>query len=250
MILLGQISYLIRPGKVRATLCGLSLLFGLNPALASEDLGQIWRNNEAVTLQGQEKMIESFEAFAKLLGENPFDFVFQFNMGTGFLTTEDVEKAKQLFEQLNTTKDLPPELQFYVAYNLGVINGSTGNVDSALEAYQKALEFQPDSQEIKTNIELLIQKKKGGGGGKDKKKQKGKGKGSDKKKSDKPDEGDKDEEEKEPQQMQNQNPGYKGKEMSKGDVKKILEELKNQEQKIRAKHDRKGKREKDREKNW
>ena len=38
--------------------------------------------------------------------------------------------------------------------------------------------------------------------------------------------------------------------LSECDVKKILEELKKQEQRIRAKHDRKGGREADRDKNW
>ena len=187
----------------------------------------------------QKKVVEAHDEFTKLLGEKPFSRILQYNLGFSFIAVEEVEKAVKMYKELLKYQPLPPEIEFASHYNLGTLNGMLGNLDEALNHYQEALTFDPDSKKIKTNIELLF---KGEGGGK------GKGDKKDQKKK-----GD-DEEQKEPQEFTNkpqkQPEQFDGKEMSKSDVKKILEELKKQEQRIRAKHQRKGGKEADRDKNW
>ncbi len=171
---------------------------------------------------------------------DPFNPIFQYNMGFSFIATEEKKKAVQMYEEILKQKPLPPEIEFATYFNLGVLYSLkefSDGIDKALEYYQLALNVRPDSKEVKTNIELLFQSGKGKGKG-DKKEQSKEGEGED--------------QPKEPQKFTNkpQPNQFKSKEMSKGDVKKILEELKKQEQKIRAKHERKGKREADREKDW
>jgi hypothetical protein len=126
--------------------------------------------------------------------------------------------------------------------------------------YQKALEIIPSSNEVKTNIELLIQQQQGQSGGEgqqnqpqqgdqqqnqDQKNQEGK---------DQKDQKDQEQDQKEGKQKQ-QSQKYKprpfnGKELSEGDVKKILGELKQQEEKIRAEYNRKDVKEQPRDKDW
>ena len=212
-------------------------------ALGTGDLRDIWSNNQAVKHMEQKKMLEAHEEFTQLLSQKPFHPLFQFNLGSSFIAVEELPKAIKMYNEILKLNPLPPQIEFATYYNLGVLNslGEDSNIDLALENYQKALALVPDSKEIKTNIELLF---KGG---------KGKGKGDKKDKKDQnQDQSDKGEQPKEPQKFTNkkQPNQFDGKEMSKGDVKKILEELKKQEQRIRAKHDRKGGKESDREKNW
>ncbi len=211
---------------------------------ASNNLRDIWRNNRAAKHMQQKKMLEAHEEFTQLLSEKPFHPLFQFNMGSSFIGVEEFGKAIKMYNEVLKLNPLPPEVEFSVYYNLGVLHSlEGGDIEKALKNYQNALKFQPESLEIKTNIELLISSSGGGG------------KGDKKDKSDQQNEDGKGEEQpKEPQEFTNKpqkQPGqFNDKEMSKGDVKKILEELKKQEQRIRAKHDRKGGREADKEKNW
>ncbi len=215
------------------------LLYSAN-TWASMGLFDIWRNNQAVNYLGDKKALEAHDELLQLLSEQPFNPLFQYNMAFTFIATDEKKKAIQMYEEILKQKPLPPEVEFGAYFNLGVLysmKGMSDSIDPALDSYQKALGLYPDSKEVKTNIELLFQ----GGGGK--------GQGENKKDSDKG-EG---EQPKEPQEFTNkpQQPNqFNSKEMSKGDVKKILEELKKQEQRIRAKHERKGKREADRDKDW
>ena len=210
-------------------------------SFASTDLLQIWQNNQAVDYLLQKKALESHEEFTGLLTEHPYHPLYNFNAGASFFVTEEPEKALKMYKQTLKLKPLPPKLEFATLFNLGVLNASKpiNDIDKALSYYQRALDLVPDSKEVKTNIELLF--KGGGGKGKSDKKDKN---------QDKKDKGE--EQPQEPQEFTNkpQPDQFKSKEMSKNDVKKILEELKKQEQRIRAKHERKGKKRADNDKNW
>jgi Ca-activated chloride channel family protein len=224
----------------KAAVLMLFLIPQISERAQASELGDIWRNNEAVQHMQQKKMLEAHEEFTQLLSEKPFSPLFQYNMGASFMGVEEPDKAIKMFTELLKIRPLPPEVEFAAYYNLGVLNGMEGrNVEAALKNYQKALQFSPESKEIKTNIELLLA---GGQGG---------GKGENKDQQDQQQNQEGEEQPQEPQEFTNKQPDqFKGKDMSKSDVKKILEELKKQEQRIRAKHDRKGGKEVDREKNW
>ena len=187
----------------------------------------------------QKKVLEAYESFHQLLGQNPFHPLFQFNLGASLITVEEPEKAIKMYKELLKSNGLPPQMEFAVFYNLGVLYSLEEDVDQALDFYQQALDKNPDSKEVKINIELLIQKA-GSNGKKRKKDSQKKGSNSE------------DETQKTPMKFTNepQKSQYKSKDMSRRDVEKILNELKKQEQRIRAKHQRKNKRQEDHGKNW
>ncbi len=165
------------------------------------------------------------------------------------------------------------EKQFAIRFNLGTFFGAQKKIPEALENYQAALEIKPESKETKHNIELLIENNSGGeSGGGEKKQQKGDGSGQDQEQKDDSKDGDqekdkgqeKDKEknkdgddgpEKKKKQEYKENSKYKprpfnGADLSEGDVKKILGELKDQEQKIRANFEKKERKDKNNEKDW
>ncbi len=159
------------------------------------------------------------------------------------------------------------EKQFAIRFNLGTFFGAQKKIPQALENYQAALEIKPDSKETKHNIELLVENKSDGeSGDSEKKQQKGDGSGQDQEQKDDSKNGDQekdqekdkdgdDEPEKKKKQEYKENSKYKprpfnGVDLSEGDVKKILGELKDQEQKIRANFEKKERKDKNNEKDW
>lgn len=170
---------------------------------------------------------------------------------------KSLQHARELAKIKNDSKVL-----FSIHYNLGVYYGEQKKIKEALESYQAALDLVPDSIETKTNIELLYQQsdknqKQGEGGEPQSKSEQGEqnqqqnqdnqGENNDEKES--KDEG------KRKEQSQG-SPQYKprpftGENLSEGDVKKILGELRNQEKKIRANFDKKEKgKDQKNEKDW
>lgn len=176
---------------------------------------------------------------------------------------KSLQHALKLAEAAND-----PEMIFKVRYNLGVYFGGLKKIPEALENYQAALDLVPSSNEIKTNIELLMQqqqqdqKQKNGEKNQDSQQKSGPGENGEKKpgedQQDNKDENkdQKDGKDKEDDKKKESSPKYqprpfKGEQLSEGDVKKILGELRNQEQKVRANFDKKEKgKSKSNEKNW
>lgn len=229
-------------------------------------LDLIYKNNTGVRHSGKEKHLEAYETFLGLTAEDPYDPALLFNLGSSLTALGEEEKAAPLYKELLKNIDLRLgqsksdeekmelyKLKYAVLYNLGVHFQVVKEIDQALKYYQQALELNPDSKEIKTNIELLFQ---GGGQGKGKpdKDQKGEGEG----------EGEKDPNDSEGQGDKEQKPQEKPKEsekekkqrefdqsqMSMQDLNRIMEELKQQEQNIRAKVQKKGGKDAPREKEW
>ena len=139
-----------------AAQCFLFLFCFPLPVVAG--VGEIWRNNRAVDQMNQKKVLEAYESFHQLLGQNPFHPLFQFNLGASLITVEEPEKAIKMYKELLKSRALPLPMEFAVLYNLGALYGLKEDVDQALDFYQQALDKNPDSKEVKINIELLIQK--------------------------------------------------------------------------------------------
>lgn len=188
------------------------------------------------------------------------------NMGVllGMFQKPD-EAEKSLLHALILAKKFEnEEAIFSIYFNLGVLYGAQKKIALALENYQQALEVQPTSVETKTNIELLIQQQQnqqgeGESNSQDPNQQKQDGQNQQKKddqQGDKKDEDKEDESKPKEDQTRENSPRYKprpyqGDQLSEGDVKKILGELRNQEQKIRANFDKKEKgKSRDNEKDW
>lgn len=219
---------------------------------------------EGNTQISKEQYNLALDKYLEAMVYNPFRPELHINSGLVFMATEQGEKAVQAFaegERL-AEKSQDKALLFAARFNKGVILGASKRVDEALEAYQAALEVQPDSIETKTNIELLLQGQGQGGGegenqdqnqdpNSDKKDQKGDNKDQNKEQKDDDKQNEEEKEKKPPQSSQKYKPRpFDGKELSEGDVKKILGELKRQEEKIRAEYNKKERKEPPRDKDW
>ncbi|MBY0385936.1 tetratricopeptide repeat protein [bacterium] len=240
-------------------------LFFFAPSLFAQSLDLIYKNNKGSRSFKNDKKMEAYEEFLGALTLDPYNPLVQFNLGSTLSGLGEEEKAEKLYLQLlkdvdtHLQKDLPSNIQqqwlkvkFAILYNLGVHYQLAKNVEQALEYYQKGLELLPDSKEIKTNIELMLTSGGGGKGKSDQKQkdEKGEGKGEsegeneqDKKEDQKPSDGDR------------TNKKQKGKEfdqsqLSTEDLKRIMDELKQQEQGIRSKVQRKGDKSEPKEKQW
>ena len=135
------------------------------------------------------------------------------------------------------------EVRFRSLFNTAAVLASQNKNDEALETYQRALELKPDSIETKTNMELLTQSGGGGGqGDKESKNPQDQGEGGG--------EGDKDKDKKFSNKGNSQPQPYKGQDLSKQDVDRILDELKQQEESIRAKDQNEGRKDAPPDKDW
>lgn len=215
-------------------------------------------NKQGVAALKKQNPVEAQAQFSKAIGQAPFMPELQINLALAYDQLGNLDKAKQAYhsaEKLSLTKDA----QFVLNFNLAEIEGRDKQIDSALSYYQKALEAHPDSIEAKTNIELLIQQnqqqQKSGKDGKDKDDKKDQDKKDDKNQNDKKDQDQKKpgESQKKDEHHQKNKPQprpFKSEELTPGDVKKILEEMDRQEQRVRAEYNKKQVKEKPRDKDW
>lgn len=225
-----------------------------------------WRAN-AVTLKAfvhnaeglrhyKDKLFfESYQDFLKALEEEPLNPDLQMNLGLTFAQNEEWDKAEKAFLSAYGLAKGDKQREFMALFNIAVMRGQKSDIDGALQAYQAALEIEPESLEVKTNIELLFQ---GQGKGNGKSGNQG-GKGDDKDDSqkqnkDQKDKNDgkdnKDNKDKQYQQPKKQPNQFQSKDLNKEDVRKILDEIQNQEQSIRAKEYDKGAKERKNDKDW
>ncbi len=211
-----------------------------------------WASRKAIELK-QNQMAHDFVLKAI---ENQDNAALQSNLGITFDLLEKKEDAEKSFlSALNqSTSD---EEKFKYHFNLGVLKGAQKKIAEALNHYQSALDILPTSVETKHNIELLIQQQKKDQKDKnDDKDKKGDGKDKDDKKQGKDKDKDKEEPQKDQGQDRKSNSKYKprpfkGDQLTEGDVKKILGELSQQDQKIRSNFNKKDQRKEDKnEKDW
>lgn len=192
---------------------------------------------------------ESYQDFLKALEEEPLNPDLQMNLGLTFAQNEEWDKAEKAFLSAYELSKGDKEREFMALFNLGYARGQKGEIDGALQAYQAALDIEPESIEVKTNIELLWQGQ-GKGSGKDGKQG---GKGDDKDDQQKQDDDQKNKDKNKDrnyEQPKKQPKQFQSKDLSKEDVRKILDEIGNQEQSIRAKEYDKGAKERKNELDW
>lgn len=210
-------------------------------AVQASTLESYWYNHKGIGKYSEKAYFPAYQNFLKALENDPLNPRLQLNLARTFEANEDYEKADKAYR--GALKILPENsnLHFEALFNLGNVDAKLQHIDEALAAYQAALEIDPESKEVKTNIELLWQ---GGGGqgkgdGKDKKDQKeGEGKG------------DQSQQPQEPQEQKKKPKPFQSQELSKEDVKRILDEIKNQEQSIRANDYEHGAKDAPRAKDW
>lgn len=261
MTLMGSLWNLLRARTTAKAMCSLFLLSGCGegrPYLQTLELNR--EGNKALTAQSYSPAMEKY---LSALRYDPFVGQLHLNLGLSFEGLQQADKALQSYQEAErlalAQKDMA--LVFMARFNQAQLLGKAKQVDQALAVYQKALEVIPTSKEVKTNIELLTQQQQGQGGGDgqqnqpqsgDQQQQNQNQQGQDPKEGDQNKDQDQDpKEDKKPQQSQKYKPRqFQGKELSEGDVKKILGELKQQEERIRAEYNRKDVKEQPRDKDW
>jgi Ca-activated chloride channel homolog len=197
-------------------------------------------NDQGIKDYNSEKYQEAFQDFANSLAHDSTNPAYHFNLGDSFYKGGELPKAMAEFEGVEQSPKASPKLKYKAMFNAGNAAVEAKDIARALQYYQRALEYQPDSQEVKTNIELALKENQKGGGGEDQQKQKQGGQG-DKNDKQQQNQGDKKQEEKRDQTGQPQQPTpkpkpqqFKSQALNENDVQRILEELKRQEEEIRA----------------
>ncbi len=221
----------------------LFILISISSVAQAGELKGIWLNREGVRAFTEERGTDAHNYFAQSLAELPFSPEAHFNLGTTYFANKEFEKAQKEFEQAASLAKAAKndEAEFASQFNAAVSASEAKQIDAALDSYQRALAVKPDSVEVKTNVELLVRSQSGGGGedNKDPKQDKD-GKGNQEQKP-KPDQA---------QQQKPQPKPFDSKEMSQQDVNRIVEELKRQEEQIRAKFQNEKMKSAPNEKDW
>ena len=221
------------------------------PKAEATSLNAWLSNREGVKALLDKQNSLAYQKFLETLKTESLSPEVHLNLGNYFESMQNFDEALKSYEvaeQMSHT----PEQKFYSLFNQGSAAAQKGDIDRALKAYQGALDINPGSEETKKNIELLWLQQQGKGQSKnqDKNKDQNKDQNQDKNKQDQNKQNqDKQNQDKKEQPKPN-NQQFKSQQLTAEDVKKILEELKNQEQAIRAKEYEKGKKENPRGKDW
>lgn len=228
------------------TLLALLLSFA-----SGTSLDAIRSNNEGVKLMEQKESYKAYQKFIDGLAKDPFDPVLHLNLGLSFQINEEYDKALKEFDLVANDERVNPDLRFKASFNAATVKTHQKDIPGALVRYQAALNINPESKEAKTNIELLWDGQGGGkGDGKDNQDNKDQDQKDQQQQQDQKDQKDQQKQGDKQQEKKPQPQKFESKDLTQQDVQKILDELKNQEQKIRAEYDKKNVREVPREKNW
>lgn len=241
-------------------------------------IGALFEDQAATRLIQAERYEDALSLYIDMLEREPNKAQIHSNIGVIMAQIQKDEEALKSWQYALKLAEEKKDnaILFAVNFNLGVYFGSKKKVEEALKYYQAALDILPTSIETKTNIELLTQSQQQDGKGdsqnqknqpdqKDQKDQQNKdqnGKDQQNKDQQKDQNGKDDQQKKDPQDEQGKNDQkressakykprpFKGEQLNENDVKKILGELRNQEQKIRANFDKKEQKDSGHEKDW
>ncbi len=231
------------------------VLSQLSPDPAQAQVSWQVYNKNRMAVQDLEKgqAQQAQNSLLQALAHDPLNGALHFNLGLSFEALSLGDKAKASYLQTLKNAQSPIE-KFSALFNLGLIEQKAKQKDLALNYYQQALEIIPDSREVKINIELLTNKSQNqkGEGQSDSKDENDQQQNSDGKGQDSKDDKNQDPpKENQPKNYKkNQPQQFKSQELSEGDVKKILGEIKQQEQKIRAEFNKKESKEPPKDKDW
>lgn len=233
----------------------------LSSPVFAEGIRQAFYNNKSVDLVQAEELAKASQILHQLLTKQPELLVPKLNLAGVYEFNQDNEQAlallAELEESLEQVKDKLSEpdeglnqllyvSQFNQAY---ILAQDKDKRKAAVLKYYEALQVFPEDLASKFNIELLTQnnqqqsKQNENSENKEQNKQDKdqKGDGQDKKQQNQP---------QDQKKKQKQKPKFKENELKKQDVKRIFEELKRQEEKIRAKVNRQKVQEREIEKDW
>lgn len=222
----------------------LAIFFSTSVLAQGKGPRYYWNLNQAATYLEKGQASEAISLLMQQLEDHPFDIYLLFNLGSSFHLLKENEKANGIYKDVEKSiAKIPPEellkkirkIRFFLLFNLGFLAAQDKKTDLAIEYYQKALDIYPNSREAKANIELLTNQNGGSSGEKEEQDKDGdKGDNKDDKEQ-------KDEEKNKPQKNEDgknkEKPmptpqKFDSKELSKDDVRRILQELERQEGQI------------------
>lgn len=200
-----------------------------------DQLNIVRLNRAAIESMQKENPRLAEQQLMESMALQPNNPVLNLNLGFNFEMAKNFNKAVNEYQSVQKNSRATAEEQFVSMFNAGNANVGDKKTDVALKAYQTALDIAKthslDSEwvrETKNNIELITQGGGQGGGGGE-----GDPKDKDDSKGDQPQQQPK--QGQDPQeQPQEQKNNFKSEKLTQEDVRKILEELKSQEKKIRA----------------
>ena len=103
--------------------------------------------------------ITAEKKFLQVLSRDIKNFSARLNLGLTKFFQKNFEES--LKEYRKVEEDSPYSLErFYAFFNSGHLKSYEGDIDQALDFYQQALNENSDSIEVKTNIELMFQKRR------------------------------------------------------------------------------------------
>ncbi len=219
-----------------------------------------WLNERALESQQGQRLDLAQVQLLQALQEDPQNSRLHLNLGILMAEMNRPEDAVKSFETAAGLAKTAEE-RFASWFNQGVILGKERKIDEALRAYQRALEVEPHSLEVKKNIELLLQQQQEQDKQQDQKNQQGQQKQEQSGQKDEQDQqgdqkdpqNEKDPKDKSGQYRKNPKPQpkpFQSENLDQGQVNKILGEVRNQEQRIRAEFQRKSRKENTRGKDW
>lgn len=225
--------------------CLITLAWAVPPS-------SVIQNNSGVEDLKKEQSYEAYQKFVQSLSQSPFNPEMHMNLALAYERNKEPKKALEEYEVVQKLPNTTPDLKFKALFNSAKVKGESEDISGALMAYQKALEIKPDSLEVKTNIELLTKQAQGkkGRGGQNKKDQKQDDKSKDSKNADNDKKNQDNRTGDEPKKQKPEPKPFDSKELTREDVRKILDEIKNQESQIRAEYNRKQTKDNPRDKNW
>jgi Ca-activated chloride channel homolog len=133
----------------------VNILFLLLTAnVYSEDFKEM--NDLGVKAYNSENYDSSLQYFQNAQELNPESKVVDFNLGNALHQQGQYEQALKNYENSAILEDSLLNSQAY--YNIGNTQYRAGALDKAVEAYKKSLDYNPDDEDTKYNLELAINK--------------------------------------------------------------------------------------------
>jgi len=154
------------------------------------------------------KYNEAEIAFRKALEKNPSSAVSQYNLGNSLYKQNNLEESVKAWSSLANRSDLSSQNSAHVWHNIGNAFLKSKKYNEAIEAYKNALRLNPKDEDTRYNLSYALRMAKK----QDQQKQK--------------------DQQKQDQQKQDQQKDHqKPQEISKQDAERMLEAMKNAEQK-------------------
>ena len=168
------------------------------------------------------KYNEAEIAFRKALEKNPSSAVSQYNLGNSLYKQNNLEESGKAWSSLANRSDLSSQNSAHVWHNIGNAFLKSKKYNEAIEAYKNALRLNPKDEDTRYNLSYALRMAKK----QDQQKQKDQQK-QDQQKQDQQ----KDQQKQDQQQAQQQPQQGQPQEISKQDAERMLEAMKNAEQK-------------------